>query len=96
MKYFSLFTGIGGFELGIQQATNGGWECVGYSEIDKYAIQTFEKNFPNIKNYGDCDFSTSILYVLDENDKVLISPRECRTNNDLKYAIEMLIMRSKE
>ena len=53
MKYFSLFTGIGGFELGIQQATNGGWECVGYSEIDKYAIQTFEKNFPNIKNYGD-------------------------------------------
>lgn len=27
--------------------------CVGYSEIDKYAIQIYEKHF-NHKNYGDC------------------------------------------
>lgn len=27
-------------------------ECVGYSEIDKYAIQTYEKNFKGHKNYG--------------------------------------------
>ena len=106
MRYFSMFTGIGGFELGIQQAyeilrgnadgnkdgkkqadkksdgqnraglvaetresygAKAGWLgecpanfaderplCVGYSEIDKYAIQVFEKHFPNIKNYGDC------------------------------------------
>ncbi len=26
--------------------------CVGYSEIDKYAIQTYEKNFKGHKNYG--------------------------------------------
>jgi len=49
MKYFSLFSGIGGFELGI--GSRG--ECVGYSEVDKYAIQIYEKNFPNHKNYGD-------------------------------------------
>ena len=48
MKYFSTFSGVGGFELGIG---NYG-ECVGYSEIDKYAIQTYEKHF-NHKNYGD-------------------------------------------
>ena len=48
-----MFTGIGGFELGIEQATDGEWECIGYSEIDKYSIETFEKHYPEIKNYGD-------------------------------------------
>ena len=91
MKYFSMFSGIGGFELGIQQAyeklsnrdRHGGltedsnsdrrklsqghgneeepsdWQnesrensCIGYSEIDKYAIEIYEKHF-NHKNYGD-------------------------------------------
>lgn len=27
--------------------------CIGYSEIDKYAIQIFEKHFPKIPNFGD-------------------------------------------
>lgn len=53
MRYFSICTGIGGFELGIETATSGKWECVGYSEIDKYAIQTFQKHYPKLKNYGD-------------------------------------------
>jgi len=79
MKYLSLFSGIGGFELGIQQAyeslhnlrpiqqTNSKrpdssgnttnelqqWECVGYSEIDKYAIATYQSHFPEHHNYGD-------------------------------------------
>ena len=100
MKYLSLFSGIGGFELGIQKAyvdtTNGkkngrskktsedgnskrhkkpesfdaerrqsrkydngrcdGQEpitCVGYSEIDKYAIEIYQRQFPEHKNYGD-------------------------------------------
>ena len=52
MKYFSMFSGIGGFELGIQRATKGEWECVGFSEIDKYAIQVYKKHFPKHKNYG--------------------------------------------
>lgn len=81
MKYLSLFSGIGGFEYGIQNACNqqltevkqdgqggnGGINevgydvlptggiaplCIGYSEIDKYAIQVYEKHFKH-KNYGD-------------------------------------------
>ena len=44
-----MFSGIGGFELGMPAE----WECVGYSEIDKYAIQIYQKYFPNHKNYGD-------------------------------------------
>ena len=82
MKYLSTFSGIGGFELGIQQAYAnktlvktpeqtrntlssrklldirhrlGGEEatCIGYSEIDKYAAEIYQKHFPNHKNYGD-------------------------------------------
>jgi|SRR6185436_863015 len=49
VKYFSMFTGIGGFELGIGDRGT----CIGYSEVDKYAIQIFEKHFPHYKNYGD-------------------------------------------
>ena len=84
MRYLSLFSGIGGFELGIQQSyekennnlgritetpdTENRWDksntnrgngerwgtssCVGYSEINKYAIQIYEKHFKH-KNYGD-------------------------------------------
>jgi DNA (cytosine-5)-methyltransferase 1 len=87
MKYFSMFSGIGGFELGIKQAyeilceqkgirekqpiyrekgfsesdkenwingENARPNCIGYSEIDKYASQVFDYHFPNTKNYGDC------------------------------------------
>lgn len=86
MKYLSTFSGIGGFEIGINKAyenykivrTNekqentlsgwnkslstgkGNWEdwneyptCIGYSEIDKYAIQIYQSKFPEHKNYGD-------------------------------------------
>ena len=100
MKYFSLFSGIGGFELGIHNAyvetangkknrrsqatekTRGGKRhkksqsvgpergrsgkhdhrsssrqepltCAGYSEIDKYAVEIYQRHFPEHKNYDD-------------------------------------------
>lgn len=53
MRYFSMFSGIGGFEKGIQSSTGGTWECIGYSELNKYAIQVYEKHFKGHKNYGD-------------------------------------------
>lgn len=52
MKYFSLFSGIGGFELGFENS-NKDMFCVGCSEIDKYATSIYKKHFPNVKNYGD-------------------------------------------
>lgn len=51
-KVFSTFSGIGGFELGIE-ATQRLVEFVGYSEVDKYAIQVYEHHFKGVKNYGD-------------------------------------------
>ena len=91
MRYFSMFSGIGGFEYGIEKAVSiwnrqnqkgkkgsgsdlrcvqresggrskelnnikdelGKWECVGFSEVDKYAIQIFQKHWKGVKNYGD-------------------------------------------
>lgn len=44
MKYFSTFSGIGGFELGIEKACPGAI-CVGYSEIDKYADAIYKYHF---------------------------------------------------
>jgi DNA (cytosine-5)-methyltransferase 1 len=49
MKYFSMFSGVGGFELAI--GSKG--ECVGYSEIDKDAIDIYERKFNGHRNYGD-------------------------------------------
>lgn len=102
MKYLSLFSGVGGFEKGINQAyeslcnanggENGGGKkdsegaegqglfttpgknssapegsaspnasnlidkrplCIGYSEVNEFAIRIYQKNFPTHKNYGD-------------------------------------------
>jgi len=52
MKVFSMFSGIGGFELGTVMASKD-IEFVGYSEIDKYAIQIYEKHFSGVYNYGN-------------------------------------------
>ena len=44
-----MFSGIGGFEHGI----GGRLECIGYSEIDPYAMRIYERHFPDHVNYGD-------------------------------------------
>ncbi|MBS1683978.1 MAG: DNA (cytosine-5-)-methyltransferase [Bacteroidetes bacterium] len=49
MTYLSLFSGIGGFERGIGRKA----QCIGYSEIDPYAISIYRSHFPDHKNYGD-------------------------------------------
>ncbi|MDR0607655.1 MAG: DNA cytosine methyltransferase [Candidatus Peribacteria bacterium] len=28
-------------------------KCIGYSEIDKFAIKTYQAHFPDHQNYGD-------------------------------------------
>jgi DNA (cytosine-5)-methyltransferase 1 len=49
VTYLSLFSGIGGFERGIGKRA----QCIGYSEIDPYAISIYRSHFPNHKLYGD-------------------------------------------
>lgn len=40
IRFFDMFAGIGGFRSGLEAI--GGFECVGYCEIDKYAKQAYE------------------------------------------------------
>ena len=42
MTFLDLFSGIGGFRLGMEMA---GHECVGYVEIDKFARRSYEAIF---------------------------------------------------
>ena len=52
MNYLDLFSGIGGFALGIQQAgvhINKHY----FSEIDKYATTIYKKHFPDAVELGD-------------------------------------------
>lgn len=51
-KFIDLFAGIGGFHMAL--AGNGG-RCVGFSEIDKDAIEAYCENFgeSRSKNFGD-------------------------------------------
>lgn len=53
IRLFETFAGYGGASFALKKAGID-FECIGISEIDKYAIQCFNNNFPNIKNYGDC------------------------------------------
>lgn len=50
LTYFETFAGSG---IGGMALDKNGFECIGYSEVDKYAIQNYDENFPNRKNYGD-------------------------------------------
>lgn len=50
MRHASLFTGIGGFDLAAQWM---GWDNVFQVEIDSFCQKVLEKNFPNVKRYGD-------------------------------------------
>jgi len=50
LKHLDLFSGYGGFTIPAQKY---GIETIGFSEIDKYAIQVSNKNYPNIHNVGN-------------------------------------------
>ena len=52
IRYLSLFSGIGGFEYGLQQSKYD-FECIGFSEVDKYAKAIYTRHFPRHRDLGD-------------------------------------------
>lgn len=52
LRYLSLFSGIGGFELGIR-AVFPNAVCLGYSEISEPALQVYRQHFPGHEALGD-------------------------------------------
>ncbi len=51
-NYVSLFSGIGGFEKGIENS-GVNWNCVGYSEINHASLEIYKKHFPEHKSLGN-------------------------------------------
>ena len=50
MKFGSLFSGVGGMDLGLERA---GMECRWQVENDAYATRVLEKHWPDVPKYGD-------------------------------------------
>lgn len=50
MKYGSLFSGIGGMDLGLDRS---GMQCAWQVEIDDYATKVLEKHWPHVPKYRD-------------------------------------------
>ena len=52
IRVFEGFAGYGGASFGLERS-GVKYKVVGYSELDKDAIELYEYNFPGIKNWGD-------------------------------------------
>jgi DNA (cytosine-5)-methyltransferase 1 len=50
MTFGSLFSGIGGIDLGLERA---GMECKWQVEVDPFCQKVLAKHWPNVKRYGD-------------------------------------------
>jgi DNA (cytosine-5)-methyltransferase 1 len=51
MKHLDLFSGIGGFSLGLQRT--GGFETVAFCDFDKKTHAVLNKNFPGVPIFDD-------------------------------------------
>lgn len=50
MRYLSLFTGIGGIDLGLDRA---GWSCAGQVEHDEFCLRVLARHWPEVPKWRD-------------------------------------------
>ena len=80
MKFIDLYAGIGGFRFALEEL---GHECVFSAEIDKYAIETYENNFPGHKAFFNMDSlqEMSVENIIDTipNHDILVAGFPCQS-----------------
>lgn len=63
LRFISLFSGIGGFDLGFERA---GMQCVAQVEIDKDCREVLKRHFPDVVQYEDvCNVGRQNLPAVD-------------------------------
>ena len=68
IKYLDMFAGIGGFRSGLERL--GGFQCIGYCEIDKYAKQAYDAMYPTEGELYFADARTIDPYTLPDIDLI--------------------------
>lgn len=68
INFLDMFAGIGGFRSGLERL--GGFECVGYCEIDKYAKQAYDAMYPTKGEIYFADARTIDPYTLPDIDLI--------------------------
>ena len=68
IRFLDMFAGIGGFRSGLERL--GGFECVGYCEIDKYAKQAYDAMYPTKGEIYFADARTIDPYTLPDIDLI--------------------------
>lgn len=68
INFLDMFAGIGGFRSGLERL--GGFECVGYCEIDKYAKQAYDAIYPTEGELYFADARTIDPYTLPDIDLI--------------------------
>lgn len=53
IKHLDLFSGIGGFTLGLKQADSNFYKTIAFCEINQYCQKVLQKNFPNVPIVSD-------------------------------------------
>jgi DNA (cytosine-5)-methyltransferase 1 len=63
VNVLDLFSGIGGFSLGLERA---GMRTVAFCEIDPFCRQVLAKHWPNVPCYSDVRYVTASRLMLDD------------------------------
>ena len=77
MKFIDMFSGIGGFRTAME---NNGHECIAYSEIDKYAKQSYQAMYDteNEIDLGDItEISQEYLSRFKEENDIVVGGSPC-------------------
>ena len=77
MKFIDMFSGIGGFRTAME---NNGHECIAYSEIDKYAKQSYQAMYDteNEIDLGDItNISQEYLSRFKEENDIVVGGSPC-------------------
>lgn len=66
LKVLDLFSGIGGFSLGLERT--GGFETIAFCEIEEFPQKVLKKHWPDVKIYEDvknitADMAANLLYI---------------------------------